>query len=279
MRMLLIVNARSGSVDDPRALADGLRDRGVVVVEATVDDLDALRADPPSDVERVVAAGGDGTLGPAADVAAKAGVPLAVLPVGTANDLARALDLPLGDLGAALDLAARGTATRTVDIATAGDTPFLNAASAGLSVVATQRAEPLKPRLGPLAYAAGALQAGVRATPLRVSVDADGETVFRGRAWQVIVAGTGAFGGGSRLDDAQPGGLDVAVLAAGPRLALVRRAYGMRAGGLTDQPGVVRGRGRTVVVDGPREFNVDGDIRDVPGGTFTTGARAEVVVG
>ena len=39
-------------------------------------------------------AGGDGTIGPAAELAGRLDVPLAVIPTGTANDFARANDLP-----------------------------------------------------------------------------------------------------------------------------------------------------------------------------------------
>ena len=82
--------------------------------------------------------------------------------------------------------------------------PFVNVASAGLASVAARRAAPLKPRLGPLAYAVGAVRAAATAAPLRCTVRADGETVYEGAAWQVIVAVTGAFGGGSDVGAADP---------------------------------------------------------------------------
>jgi diacylglycerol kinase (ATP) len=278
--MLLIANPASGSGADVDDLEARLRALGAEPVLVPIDELDDLDAsgERVQGVQRVVAAGGDGSIGPAAALAAKLGVPLAVVPTGTANDLARALDLPLDDLDAATRLAATGATTRRVDLAYAGDAPFLNAASSGLSVHATRKAEPLKRPLGPLAYAAGAVAAGLRAKPVRVHVSVDGEPVFSGKSWQVIVAGTGAFGGGSQLDDAQPGALDVAVVCGGPRVQLVRRAWGMRHGGLSDQPGVVCASGQTVTVEGPKTFNVDGEVRDVPHGCFTLGPRVGVVV-
>ncbi|MCW3017092.1 MAG: diacylglycerol kinase catalytic region [Solirubrobacterales bacterium] len=280
MRMLLIANPASGSGVDADTMSSRLKKLGADPVLVPAKDLGGRHpVGPGADgAQRVVAAGGDGTLGPAAELAARLDVPLAVVPTGTANDLARALGLPLDDLDAALTLAVTGTRTRLVDLAHAGPTPFLNAASAGLSVHATQRAEPLKRPLGPLAYAAGALHAGLRATPVGVRVGVDDEPVYVGAAWQVIVAGTGAFGGGSEFDEAEPGALDVAVLTGGPRLGLVRRAYGMRKGGLAAQPGVLHARGSTVTVAGPRRFNVDGDVREVPEGRFTLGPRVGIVV-
>ena len=90
--------------------------------------------------------------------------------------------------------------------------------------------------------------------------------MFAGSAWQVVVANTGAFGAGSEIGPADPadGRLDVAVVPAGSRAALVRRAYGMRAGTLVDQKGVRHARGARIEVQaGPRaQFNVDGEVCD-----------------
>jgi diacylglycerol kinase (ATP) len=197
------------------------------------------------------------------------------VPTGTANDFARSLGLPL-DVGEACALAASPAAReRSLDLARADGRPFVNAASAGLSVIAARRARALKPSLGTLAYAVGALRAGVAARPVACRITVDGDLLFDGRAWQVIVAGTGAFGGGSEVEQADAGDLllDVAVLEAGPRLTLVRRAWGMRRGRLVEQPGVVHGRGRVVEVAGDqiRAFNVDGEVCTLRPARFETG--------
>ena len=55
--------------------------------------------------DRIVVAGGDGTIGPVAELAGRLDVPLAVIPTGTANDFARANGIPL-DVEAAARLAA-----------------------------------------------------------------------------------------------------------------------------------------------------------------------------
>ncbi|MGH2942703.1 MAG: diacylglycerol/lipid kinase family protein, partial [Solirubrobacteraceae bacterium] len=124
-------------------------------------------------------------------------------------------------------------------------------------------ATPHKPRLGPLAYAVGAVRAGLTAVPLRCTVRCDGEQRFAGPAWQVVVGVTGAFGGGSEIGStrADDGLLDVAVVPAGSRAGLVRRAFGMRTGRLTEQAGVAHERAAVVEVQlpGRRAFNVDGE--------------------
>src|SRR6185312_5787857 len=98
----------------------------------------------------------------------------------------------------------------------AGGRPFVNVASAGLASVAARNAQPLKPRLGPLAYGVGAARAAASEQPLPVTVRADGREVFAGACWQVIVAVSGAFGGGSGVAEARPddGVLDVVALPA-----------------------------------------------------------------
>jgi diacylglycerol kinase family enzyme len=97
-------------------------------------------------------------------------------------------------------------------------------------------------------------------------VRTDGTEVFAGGAWQAIVAVTGAFGGGSEIGAADPedGVLDVTVLPAGSRLALARRAWGMRRGTIAEQRDVCHARGHGIEVDLPpgTEFNVDGELLD-----------------
>jgi diacylglycerol kinase (ATP) len=274
VRLALIANPHSGTAPDPAELeallgADGAGVSYVSIEQVADKDggdlvdgaLDALRQTGAPD--RVVVAGGDGSVGPAALAAAMLGVPLAVIAVGTANDFARAKDLPL-DLDEAAALARDDAApTAGAELGMAGERPFVNAAAAGLSVAAAHAAKPHKSRLGPLAYAVGALKAGVTATPLRCTVVCDGERRAGGRAWQVVVAVTGAFGGGSEIGGTRVGDgqLDVAVVPAGSRAGLVRRAYGMRAGRLTAQSDVTHERARVIdlEIEGDASFNIDGE--------------------
>jgi diacylglycerol kinase family enzyme len=271
VHVTLLANPESGRDTDPEALAAALRERGADVEAFPIDAVDeAERA--AVHAERLVVAGGDGSIGPAAQAAARAGIPLAVVPTGTANDFARAMRLPVRR-DAALDLAADPNAPTTrIELLRAGDRPFVNAASTGLGVVAAQQARPLKRRLGPLAYAVGAARAGFTADPIAVRVAADGREAFDGEAWQVIVGGTGAFGAGSRLGraDERDEILDVAIVRRGSRAALALRAWGMRTGTLEEQRGVRHVRARHVDMQVPpeTEFNVDGEICSLRPTTF-----------
>jgi diacylglycerol kinase family enzyme len=275
VRIALAANRASGGGLEPEPVAAAMRGHGAEV-EVFGCDPDALERAAAWRPDRVAVAGGDGTIGPAAALAGRLGVPLAVIPAGTANDFARVHGLPF-DVGAAAALAATGARTSALELGRLADgRPFVNVASAGLASVAARVARPLKPRLGPLAYAVGAARAAARERPLRVAVRADGERVFEGACWQVIVAVSGAFGAGSGVAEADPvdGVLDVLVLPAGSRISLARRAWGLRTKTIARQRDVEHRRGRVIEIPGAGELNVDGEIR--PGGLerVTVEARA-----
>ena len=276
--IVLLANPDSGSgeADEVERL---LLERGLELSRFGLDDAGAAIAAAP---ERVIVAGGDGSVGCGAAVAARAGVPLAVVAVGTANDFARALELPL-DPAEAIELAVTGTRTRHLDLGRAGERPFVNAASAGLSPVAARKADGLKAMLGPLAYTVGALRAGLFAKPVRCTVEVDGMSCFDGDAWQVIVGLTGAFGGGAEVDaDPADGALDVVLIEAGSRARLVVRAYGLRSGRVERQRGVLTARGRRIEVEvaGDAGFNVDGELISARQLSFELEPGAfEVVIG
>ena len=239
-----------------------LREHGADVRTFGLDERDDAVAWRPA---RIVVAGGDGSVGVAAEAAARAEVPLAVVAVGTANDFARALDLPL-DAAEACRLAVHGEKTRLLELAWVEGRPFVNLASAGLSPVAADKAHGLKRVLGALAYPVGALRAGLGADPVACRVSCDGQPLFEGRAWQVSVAVTGAFGGGAGVEaDPCDGQFDVVVIEAGSRARLVLHAYGLRARKVESQRGVHKARGPTVEVrtNGQTGFNVDGERVDL----------------
>ncbi len=265
MRIALSANTQSGGGLDPEPLAKAMREHGAEVELFGCDaaELERLEATRP---DRIAVAGGDGTIGPAAATAGRLGIPLAVIATGTANDFARANELPAGPLEAAA-LAATGTVTRDLELGRLADgRPFVNVASAGLAAKAAQHADPFKKLLGPLAYGFGALRAAATEAPLRVRVRVDGADRFEGGAWQLIVAAGGAFGGGSEIGVADPGDgeLDVTILPAGSRVALARRAWGLRRGTIEQQKPVEHHRGSVVEVELPDgiELNVDGEIRE-----------------
>jgi diacylglycerol kinase (ATP) len=271
-RIALVANAGSRECDPDRC-AEHLRSFGAEVELFEIDQLERAVA---AEADRLVVAGGDGSIAPVAAAAGAAGTPLALLPAGTANDFANRMELPL-ELSDACKLAARGTETLQMELGWMGERPFVNVASAGLPGPAARTAKAWKKPLGTLGYAAGALVAGVRARALAVEVRCDEALLFAGGAWQVTVAASGAFGAGARIDEADPhdGALEVIAVEAGPRPGLVGLAYRLRAGNLGDHPRARHARCRTATLVAPEgtDFNVDGEI--VRGGPVAFRGQAD----
>jgi len=278
MIIALLANPDSGDGDSSR-VAQLLRSEGARVCEFAPDQGEQAAR---SGAERLAIAGGDGSIAPAASEAGKAGIPVAVIPVGTANDFAAAAELPEG-LAAACALAARGERCRPVDLAWLGERPFVNVASAGLAPQAAKRAAGLKGSFGSFAYLLGALAAAARSRPLRCGLSCDGEPLFAGQAWQAIIGCSGAFGAGSSIGGSvADGALRAVAVPAGSRLGLLRRARGLRRGDIGEQPGVVAAQGGTVELELPpgTELNVDGELVESGPATATIEPGAfELVVG
>jgi len=164
----------------------------------------------------VLACGGDGTVTACAEGVTDTGVPLAIIPLGTGNLLARNIGVPAG-LDEALAVALGG-AQQPIDAGRVNGRLFVVMTGLGLDAEMLRgTSEPLKKRLGWLAYAISAARhLGDR--PMRVTVSADGGRPRRMRASALIVGNVGWLRGGlPLLPDARPddGMLDAVVLTAG----------------------------------------------------------------
>src|ERR1700722_9445635 len=165
-------------------------------------------------VDLVVAVGGDGTVRGCAEGLAGTGVPLGVVPHGTANLLARTLHIP-GQPKAALAVAlAAGSVDWTIDLAVADWVPFTAMAGKGLGAAVVAGAK-LKHQFGWLAYAmSGAVHLAL--PPVRFTIRLDDGPPIEREARSVVAGNSGLLPGGfsllpdARLDD---GMLDVGVLA------------------------------------------------------------------
>lgn len=215
----------------------------------------------------VVVGGGDGTVSCAAGRAAGTEVTLGVLPLGTANDFARTLELPT-DLAAACDTLAHGKVV-DLDLGRADGQPYLNVASAGLSVGVTEALTPgLKRRLGPLAYPVATLRAYRRHRPFTARLefpDGDHDPVELDDLLQVAVGNGRHYGGGNAvsptagIDDHI---LDVYAIVRGRLRDHVSIARFLKDGSFVDHDQVhhLTTRRLRLVTDPPLPVNLDGEI-------------------
>jgi YegS/Rv2252/BmrU family lipid kinase len=211
----------------------------------------------------VIASGGDGTVMACATALADTDVPLAVLPAGTGNLVARNLGVP-NDLQRAVALALGGP-RRRIDVGVHDGQRFLIMAGLGFDAVMLAGARPsLKQRYGWLAYVLSASKA-LKYPQDWFTIELDGAPAIRRRASCVLIANLGRVQGdvpvvpGARADD---GRLDVAVIRARTLGDWIQVASRLLFGGRWGQVRVEIFRARHVDVRGTVRHPVehDGDV-------------------
>jgi diacylglycerol kinase (ATP) len=279
-RVLFLRNPRSRSGEHAAdAARESLHCCGLeLVAEVTTDSgrfrdtVERLR----DQIDVVVVGGGDGTISAAAPALLGLDVPLGVLPMGTANDLARSLAIPL-ELERACQVIAGGR-EQAIDLGMVNGHYFFNAAGVGLSGAVTRKLDHArKQRWGVLSYARSALEAWRERDVFGARMRVNGEELYL-RSLQVTVGNGRHYGGGmtvaadATIDDAL---LHVYSIEPVPLLQLVRMAplFGRGQHARSDAVMVVRTQELELVTDRPVPVNADGEL------VGTTPARFSVVPG
>lgn len=116
--------------------------------------------------ERIVAAGGDGTVNEVVNGIAGSGATLGLLPLGTMNVFATELGLPASDLTKCWQII-QDNETRLVDLPSANGKHFVQLAGVGLDAqVVQETSSAFKRSFGPLSYIVSAAQIAAREPPL-----------------------------------------------------------------------------------------------------------------
>ncbi len=199
-QVVAIMNPKAGSaaIDAIRRALEGCFARGESRLELYEirdgDDLGAVvRERLACGVGLVIAAGGDGTVSGVADALAGSGTPMGILPMGTANVLARELDIPL-DVESAARLLVDDHDVVAIDAMRVGSRHYLTQVGVGLDALMirdtpTER----KKRLGKLAYLWAAAKHLVGFQPRQFTLEIDGKSIRRS-ASEVVVANVGTLG-------------------------------------------------------------------------------------
>jgi diacylglycerol kinase (ATP) len=161
--------------------------------------------------EKIVAAGGDGTINEVVNGLAGSRTTLGLLPIGTMNVFATELGLPTHDLELCWEIV-KGDSTRAIDLPKANQKFFVQLAGVGLDAqVVKETSSQLKRNFGPLSYVISALQIAARKPP-RLFIQSEDASIDEG---SFVLVGNGRLYGGpfpffkhAALDD---GLLDVIV--------------------------------------------------------------------
>ncbi|WP_067456251.1 diacylglycerol/lipid kinase family protein [Actinomadura macra] len=272
--MLVFVNAKAGTHDARKLehIAGLLRDAGrqVTVCPCSApDDLErALDAHGREDGERpptAVAVGGDGSINRLVSVLHRRGEldrwTVGLVPMGTGNDLARNLSIPLDPERAARLLLDGGERGLDLLVDDAGGVT-LNAVHAGIGAAAAQSATRFKPLLKAMAFPVGAILAGLRHPGWHLRVEADGRVVDEGKFLMVALSNASGIAGGTAelAADGHPGDgvLELVLSAATGPLARAGYALHLRGGTHRHRDDVLHTTARSVTISG-EEFRVNSD--------------------
>lgn len=234
--------------------------------------LSDMAADAAADgYERVAAAGGDGSVAAVAAGLVRSGlkVRLGVVPIGTGNDFARGLGIPL-DTARAIDCLA-SPRVRSIDLircraaqVPGGERLSLNAAVGGIAGrIGDAMTSKISRRWGRFAYLRVGIAELLTGIPSPIVLRIDGKQ-FSLDCLMLVVA-NGRFAGGAipfaPAADPSDGRLDVVAIPGMPRISLLRTAVRVLRGRHDGTHGLIIRSGRSVeIAAGPSFwFNLDGE--------------------
>lgn len=281
--VLLNTKARQGQ-DALQPVRDRLEAGGLKVTVEPFENLPEIARDVARlhrEADLVVVCGGDGSISSAAPAVVESGLPLGIIPAGTANDLARTLSIPL-DFGAAADVIADGH-RRLIDVGTVNGHAFFNVASIGLSSELAQKLDPaIKKRFGRLGYAVAALRILMGAKRFRARITEKGRSTLVG-TYQIAIGNGRLYGGGNVVEEnaaIDDGNLDLYSLEMRNlwKLALMLRAFRTGTHGAWNEVRTAQCVEFDIETRFPMPINTDGEIVTATPAHFRVLPRAIAVL-
>ncbi|WP_028801602.1 diacylglycerol kinase [Streptomyces sp. 142MFCol3.1] len=247
----LFVNPTAGRGRGARAAqpaASALRAAGfnvrTVLGENPRDALAQARAAVESGTDALIAVGGDGMVSLALQAVAGTRTPLGLIAVGTGNDFARALDLPVQDPAAAgrrIAESLKASRLRDIDLGRVNGTWFGTVLASGFDSRVNDRGNRMRLPAGRFKYDLAILAelAAFKPFPFRITLD-DGEA-REIEATLVAVGNGSSYGGGMRIcadADLEDGLFDVTVVGDCSRTTLLKVFPKVYKGTHLDHPAV-----------------------------------------
>lgn len=280
MQTLFVINPASGrdsSAPLKRALLDELPNipgADAVVLTGPDQALQIATEAAANGYDRIVVAGGDGTINEIINGIGDSEIALGIIPVGTGNVLAHDLGIARDDLQGALGIIKAGK-TREVDLGKAGDTRFLLMAGFGFDAEVV-RSVPSRAKgiFGRMAYAPMLVHESVMYRPSEFRLVLDEETALSTSAYNVIICNCASYAPNLRiapnasLDD---GLLDVMIFERRPAMKL--RFLGWLSASLITRwaadSSAIHYQARRVRIESTPivKMQIDGDVRGESGVT------------
>ncbi|MGZ8903691.1 MAG: lipid kinase [Methylobacter sp.] len=261
---LFISNKNSGKADNELDVAVMiLKDSGINLIEQESESpshINDLIRQNRGIVDTVILAGGDGTMSSAAGALSECGLALGILPMGTANDLARTLKIP-ESIESAATIIANGY-LHSIDLGKVNDHCFINAAHIGLGVKVNRTlTSDLKARWGRFSYARSLIDAFKSMRPYRADIVCDGEG-FSVQSIHITVANGRFYGGGMALSkEASVDDHKLRIFSLEPQSfwSLLSHAVVILGGQLKDREGVWLRSGETIRIHTSRTLDIWAD--------------------
>lgn len=277
-KIRVLVNPNSGlfhSLQPVEDILSALRKNlagAKIVVSATEREARAyLREAREKPTRFLVLAGGDGTVHAAAQVLAGSEVPIGIVPLGTANNIAAALGIP-GPLGEAIRCI-KGAEPARIDLGKVGRTYFVEAAGMGFHADAISLYDRYS-RKSLVRSMYSFARTILETEPARVRLNIDGERLVRD-AFQITFSNLPLYGTGfslapdARYDD---GLLDVTVVGDIEKERILQYLLSAKLGTFSGLPGVEIYRATRVVVESDRPINFHIDAAHRRAKRFVVGA-------
>ncbi len=286
LKAAIVINPTSGkgrSAKNAPMAVQRLRDRGLDVTTlesgSAAQSLELARQAVAGGLDALIACGGDGTVHLALQAVYGTDTALGIIPVGTGDDIARALGLPRDDAVAAADVIAdariRTVDYGLIDAADGVQRAFLAVMSAGFDSQVTERANTMTWPTGQSRYLLATITELRVYKPADFTITIDGVTMHE-QGMMLAIGNGPSYGGGmlvcprADLDDGQ---LDLTFLSKTSKATFLRTFPSVFKGTHIDRPFVrtlrgasirVEAPGQTAYADGERVGPLPVDVRVVP---------------
>ena len=210
--------------------------------------------------DRVIAAGGDGTVKMAAEVVMGKNIPLGIIPAGSANGMAKELEIPL-EPAAAIELAITGE-SKPLDLIFINDEYCIHLSDIGLNARMLEHFEQFDTR-GFIGYGRALLKMLGKHQFIRLKLQANNR-VYKRKVVMAVIANASKYGTGARINptgDPSDGEFEVVLVR---RLGLLQLLKMIVTGKplAENQTEVIKCKRMKLTASRPYPFQVDGESRE-----------------